>query len=318
MGRPDRKTAYRGTFVEVWLLCALFEGSQVVMLAESVVQGAWRNSADASLRGRPVTIERVYVDTGDVVSSATDLIDLTTDMVDAATSTMVAEPTLRLVEDPQPLVMHEPSAACMYRSRRLLAKRMFDRSFGVLAIVLALPILVVVALAVRSTSRGPILFAQQRVGRGGRRFTIYKFRTMHRDAEAYLSAHPELFAEHRENDFKLPTAEDVRVTRLGRLLRATSLDELPQLINIIKGDMSFVGPRPVVPDELAAYGAYRLMYEAAYPGLTGAWQVNGRESVHYPARAELDADYVEGWRFWGDIAIILRTVPAVLAPERGA
>jgi exopolysaccharide production protein ExoY len=91
---------------------------------------------------------------------------------------------------------------------------------------------------------------------------------------------------------------------------------LPQLINIVKGDMSFVGPRPVVPDELAEYGAYRLMYEAAFPGLTGAWQVNGRESMKYPARAEMDADYVEGWTFWGDMAIMLRTVPAVLAPQR--
>ena len=263
-----------------------------------------------------MTIERVYIGAGDATASATGVIDLTAAVVDELTVTAFPEPALRLVEDSQPIVMREPSTACRYRSRPLLAKRVFDRFFGVLALVLALPILIITAVAVRVTSPGPVLFAQQRVGRGGRHFTIYKFRTMHRDAEAYLRAHPELFAEHRDNDFRLPTIEDVRVTRLGRLLRSSSLDGLPQLINIVKGDMSFVGPRPVVPDELDEYGAHRLMYEAAYPGLTGAWQVTGRESVKYPARAELDADYVEQWTFGSDMAIILRTIPAVLLPER--
>lgn len=210
----------------------------------------------------------------------------------------------------------EPSEGCRYRAGRLTAKWLLDRMLGVAALLVALPLMILIALVVKLSSRGPVFFTQSRVGRGGRLFTIYKFRTMGVDAEELLTCDPALAARHRRNDFKLAVGDDVRVTGVGRVLRKTSLDELPQLINIIKGDMSFVGPRPVVPEELGEYGPYRPMYEAAYPGLTGAWQVAGRKNIRYPARAALDADYVETWSFWGDLVIILRTIPAVLDPRR--
>lgn len=212
--------------------------------------------------------------------------------------------------------LREPSAACRYRAGRLAVKWLLDRVLGVVALILAVPLIIVVAVAVRVSSRGPVLFAQTRVGRWGRPFTIYKFRTMRVDAEEVLARDPDLADRHRRNDFKLAIVDDARVTRVGRILRKTSLDELPQLVNIIKGDMSFVGPRPVVPAELEEYGRYRPMYEAAFPGLTGAWQVAGRDNIKYPARAALDADYVERWTLWGDLVIMARTIPALLDPRR--
>jgi lipopolysaccharide/colanic/teichoic acid biosynthesis glycosyltransferase len=231
----------------------------------------------------------------------------------------VTGPHLRVVADgPRVIDLVRPSQHCRYRSWSLAAKWLFDRVVGVVALVVTLPVLIVVGAVVAVSSRGPVLFAQKRIGRHGRPFTIYKFRTMRADAEAYLVSHPELAEAYRENDFKLAIHEDVRITGVGRFLRRSSLDELPQLINIVKGDMSLVGPRPVVADELAEYAEYRPMYEAAYPGLTGAWQVGGRECLKYPARAELDAEYVEGWSVRGDLAIMVRTLPALLDLDRTA
>src|SRR5205814_7597356 len=143
-----------------------------------------------------------------------------------------------------------------------------------LSVVLA-PLVATVALAVWARMGRPIFHRQERLGRGGRRFVLYKFRSMVPDAEARLRGAPEAYARYRANGFKIALECDDRVTPLGRLLRRTSLDELPQLWNVLRGDMSLVGPRAIVPDELAEYGDYGLMLLRVKPGLTGIWQVSG-------------------------------------------
>jgi lipopolysaccharide/colanic/teichoic acid biosynthesis glycosyltransferase len=135
---------------------------------------------------------------------------------------------------------------------------------------------------------------------------------MYRDAEQRLHADPDLFSEYVENDFKLPAARDARITPVGRFLRRTSLDELPQLWNVITGEMSLVGPRPIVPDELQHYRGDTPLFLSLRPGMTGAWQVNGRSAVAYPQRTSIELDYVQRWSLVSDLGIMLRTFPAVM------
>ena len=169
------------------------------------------------------------------------------------------------------------------------------------------------ALAVKLTSAGPVFYGQRRLGRGGREFRAWKFRSMVKDAEAqlvaYLAAHPELRAEW-ERDHKLK--DDPRVTWIGRLLRRTSLDELPQLWNILRGEMSLVGPRPIVQDEVAKYGTHFELYTKVRPGLSGLWQVSGRNDTTYGERVALDCYYVRNWSVWLDLVVLARTVRVVL------
>jgi Undecaprenyl-phosphate galactose phosphotransferase WbaP len=169
------------------------------------------------------------------------------------------------------------------------------------------------ALAVKATSRGPVFYGQQRVGRGRRHFMAWKFRSMVADADAqlaaHLAAHPELRAEW-ERDHKLK--DDPRVTWIGRLLRRTSLDELPQLWNVLRGEMSLVGPRPIVDDEVAKYGERFALFCKVRPGLSGLWQVSGRSDTTYAERVALDCYYVRNWSVWLDLVIIARTVRVVL------
>jgi lipopolysaccharide/colanic/teichoic acid biosynthesis glycosyltransferase len=191
-------------------------------------------------------------------------------------------------------------------------KRILDLLLASVLLVLTAPILLVVAAAVWLESGSPILFRQERIGRNGKPFRCLKFRTMRQDAERILGADPALRELHRKNGFKLPPELDPRVTRLGRFLRATSLDELPQLFNVIGGTMSLVGPRPVVPEELKEYGPHVGAYLAVRPGVTGAWQVSGRSRIGYPERAWIDANYVRTWTLGADLRILVRTIPAVL------
>ena len=162
-------------------------------------------------------------------------------------------------------------------------------------------------------SGGPALYGHRRVGRHGTAFTCYKFRTMVVDAgavlDAHLAANAEAAAEWRR-DFKL--RHDPRVTRIGGFLRRTSLDELPQLWNVIKGEMSLVGPRPVIAAELDRYGPFLRCYLDARPGITGLWQVTARQSDDFEERAELDLAYIDRWSLWLDAKILLRTIPAAL------
>lgn len=205
-----------------------------------------------------------------------------------------------------------PSAPA--RSR---AKRILDLALVVATAPLVLPLGLLTALLVKVTSRGPVLFGQERVGLGGERFTMYKFRTMHRDAERLLQQDPTLWNDYVTNGFKVPAELDSRITPLGRFLRRSSLDELPQVLNVLGGSMSWVGPRPVVPDEVDNYGERRAVYLSVRPGITGAWQVNGRSTVIYPDRVDIDAEYVREWSLWLDVKILVRTPIAVLS-TRGA
>ena len=195
------------------------------------------------------------------------------------------------------------------------------RALDLACVLLASPLLVllgiVTAALVLITSRGPVLFGQERVGLGGGRFKMYKFRTMHPEAERLLQQDTDLWNEYVVNGFKLPAEIDRRITPVGRFLRRSSLDELPQILNVVAGTMSLVGPRPVVPAEVDNYGAQRVVYLSVRPGITGAWQVNGRSTVDYPDRVAIDTEYVRTWTLWRDVKILARTPFAVLR-ARGA
>lgn len=198
------------------------------------------------------------------------------------------------------------------------AKRAADIALALTGLIMLAPLLILIALAVRTTSRGPVFFGHRRIGAGGRVFRCWKFRSMVKNGdevlERYLTRHPEARAEW---DATRKLKNDIRITRIGRVLRDFSLDELPQLVNVLRGEMSLVGPRPVVADELALYGSDARYYLAARPGITGLWQVSGRSDVSYEARVAFDKAYVLGWSALGDLRIILKTIPAALA-ARGA
>lgn len=192
-------------------------------------------------------------------------------------------------------------------------KRAIDFVGSALLLMLASPIIALIALLVKMTSPGPVLFRQERLGKNGRRILVNKFRTMRCDAEDVLKSDKAMYGEYIRNNFKLPKGRDPRVTRVGRFLRETSLDELPQLINVLKGEMSLVGPRPVVPEEIEKYGEYATLVLAAKPGLTGQWQVSGRSDVaDYEQRVRLDMEYLRDQSIGTDLRILMRTVPAVL------
>jgi Undecaprenyl-phosphate galactose phosphotransferase WbaP len=194
-------------------------------------------------------------------------------------------------------------------------KRAFDLVAASAALLVLGPLMIVTAMLVRRDG-GPALYAHGRIGLHGRRFCCLKFRTMVRDAdgvlEAHLAASPET-AEEWARDRKL--RDDPRLTPLGRFLRKNSIDELPQFINVLKGEMSVVGPRPIVESEQAFYGDDLDYYLQVRPGITGLWQVSGRNNVTYPRRVALDGWYVRNWSLWHDIAILCGTVPAVLRRE---
>jgi lipopolysaccharide/colanic/teichoic acid biosynthesis glycosyltransferase len=192
-------------------------------------------------------------------------------------------------------------------------KRALDLVLAGSALVCAAPVLLTIGLAIRWQDGGPTLFAHKRVGLHGATFKCLKFRTMVVGADAVLAQHlagdPATAAEW-ERTQKL--RNDPRITPIGKFLRKTSLDELPQLINIVRGEMSIVGPRPVTVRELDRYDTEKVKYLSSRPGLTGPWQVSGRSDTDYATRVKLDARYVETWSFMQDIGIIIRTVPAVL------
>lgn len=193
------------------------------------------------------------------------------------------------------------------------SKRLADLVGALLLLVFLSPVFGIVAAIIRMTSDGPIFFGQKRLGQGGIPFTVYKFRTMISNAEEVLRTTPGLYDRYVADNFKLPEGDDPRVTSIGAFLRATSLDELPQLLNVLRGDMSLVGPRPVVPAEVEKYGDYARLFLSAKPGMTGHWQVYGRSEItEYSRRVELDLEYIRDQSLGRDFEILLRTVPAVL------
>lgn len=194
------------------------------------------------------------------------------------------------------------------------AKRCLDIAGALLLLLVSLPLWVVAAIAIKFDSRGPIFFKQTRVGRGGRPFTIYKFRTMQTDADAQKT----LYLDLNEADgpyFKLQS--DPRVTRVGRVLRRFSVDELPQVLNVMFGTMSLVGPRPALPSEVCDYPHWVRRRLAVRPGLTGLWQVSGRFLLSFPHGANLDVSYVDEWSLALDLQILART-PRVVLSGHGA
>jgi lipopolysaccharide/colanic/teichoic acid biosynthesis glycosyltransferase len=190
-----------------------------------------------------------------------------------------------------------------------VSKRAIDLAGSALLLVALAPVFAAVALAVRATSPGPALFRQRRLGRNGREFWCYKFRTMVVDAEEQLRRRTDL-RERFEANFKIK--DDPRLTPLGRFLRRTSLDELPQLLNILRGDMSLIGPRPIVPHELAKYGEHGDLLLTVKPGLGGLWQVRGRSDTSYEDRVRLDVEYIRRRRLALDLELILRTAVVVV------
>jgi lipopolysaccharide/colanic/teichoic acid biosynthesis glycosyltransferase len=196
------------------------------------------------------------------------------------------------------------------------AKRLFDIAFSLSVLILFFPVYIILALLIAASSKGPIFYIQERVGKNYRPFKCIKFRTMVTNADEILAQMMETSPELREeftNTFKLK--QDPRITKIGHFLRITSLDEFPQFWNVLKGDMSVVGPRPLVVEELPKYGIHIDQVLTIRPGITGLWQVSGRNDIPYPRRVLIDLHYVKFRNFWLDLWIILKTINVVVMPK---
>lgn len=191
-----------------------------------------------------------------------------------------------------------------------IAKRVFDLVSSAIALVLVSPVMLLICLLIKLDSKGPAMFVHQRYGKEGKPLHMLKFRTMYENAQDMIA---EFTPEQRiewESNFKL--VDDPRITKVGRFLRKTSLDELPQLINILRGDMSVVGPRPIITEELEMYGDRKEKFLSAAPGLTGYWQAYARSDCSYEQRMEMELHYVDNANFWWDMKIIIVTFFAVI------
>ncbi|MDC7785245.1 sugar transferase [Rhodoplanes sp. TEM] len=194
-----------------------------------------------------------------------------------------------------------------------ISKRSLDIAISIGGLLFLAPLFLLTAILVKWADGGPVFFAHQRLGYGGRPFRCWKFRTMVPNGDEVLRAHlskcPEAAREWSETR---KIKNDPRVTAIGAVLRQLSIDELPQLINVLRGEMSIVGPRPIVGSEVSMYGQTAGLYFQTRPGLTGAWQISGRNDVSYQQRVELDRHYIENWSFTLDLLIIVKTIPVVL------
>jgi len=200
----------------------------------------------------------------------------------------------------------------------VISKRAFDIIVGSLLILLLAPLLLLLVILIRIESPGAALFAHRRLGKNGVPFNCYKFRSMVMNAQELLPQlledNPEL-QEEWNRDFKLK--HDPRVTRIGRILRQTSLDEIPQLINVLKGEMSLVGPRPIIAEEMERFGDAARDYMMVLPGITGLWQVSGRSDIDYQERVLMESWYVRNWSLWLDISLLFRTI-GIVVNRKGA
>lgn len=198
----------------------------------------------------------------------------------------------------------------------IFSKRFLDISVALFALIILSPVFLVISLFyLFGDNKGPVFYKQKRVGMGHQEFGIYKFRSMVVGAEEKLYANKDLYAKFVANGYKLPTEEDPRITKFGAFLRKTSIDELPQFINILNGEMSIVGPRPVVEKELVEYGDDVDKFLSVKPGAMGLWQASGRSEIQYPERAELEIGYVDQADLWFDFKILFMTVIAVFKGE---
>ncbi len=205
------------------------------------------------------------------------------------------------------LEIREPSV--MY----LCLKRVMDLSGAIVGLIIFSPIFLLISiLYMTGDNKGPVFFKQIRMGKNGKEFYIYKFRSMIVNAEEKLRSNEVLYKKYIDNNYKLEPSEDPRITKVGQFLRKTSLDELPQFLNVLKGDMSLVGPRPVVQEELIEYGKRKDEFLSVKPGLTGYWQVSGRSDVGYPERVELELHYIYNCSILFDMKIIFLTMVHVI------
>ncbi|CDE54868.1 probable undecaprenyl phosphate galactosephosphotransferase [Clostridium sp. CAG:269] len=192
-------------------------------------------------------------------------------------------------------------------------KRVIDVILASVALILLSPLFVIIAIAIKIDSKGPVFFAHKRIGKNGKIIKLYKFRSMVINAEELIKSFtPEQMREYKEN-YKL--TNDPRITKVGKFLRKTSLDELPQLINIINGDLSIIGPRPVVADELEKYGVNKDKFLSVTPGLTGYWAANGRSNTTYEQRMEMELYYIDNLSLKMDIKVFFKTILSVLKKE---
>ncbi|WP_236836196.1 sugar transferase [Blastococcus sp. KM273129] len=237
-----------------------------------------------------------------------DLEDTQAELLLAPAVTEVAGPRVRIRPVAELPLMHVERPE--FTGHRRIVKNLFDRSAALFGILLISPMLVALALAVKLTSRGPVFYKHERIGRGGQPFEVYKFRSMVPNADKLVDT---LFEESNEgNDVQFKMKRDPRVTRVGAVMRRYSLDELPQLFNVLNGSMSLVGPRPHVTREVQQYGfdmACRLLVK---PGITGLWQVSGRSDLSWHDSVRLDVRYVENWTLTFDLMILWKTFGAVL------
>ncbi|WP_407708131.1 sugar transferase [Bacillus mycoides] len=195
----------------------------------------------------------------------------------------------------------------------LCAKRIMDLLGAMVGLIIFSPIFLLISiLYMTGDNKGPIFFKQIRMGKDGKEFYIYKFRSMVINAEEKLKGNEILYKKYIDNNYKLEPNEDPRITKVGQFLRKTSLDELPQFLNVLKGDMSLVGPRPVVQEELIEYGKRKDEFLSVKPGLTGYWQVSGRSDVGYPERVDLELYYIYNCSIWFDMKIIFLTMVHVI------
>ncbi|MBF2065484.1 MAG: sugar transferase [Calothrix sp. C42_A2020_038] len=228
--------------------------------------------------------------------------------------TASASPTRSIIKRGQPKKILSPLPFESINGE--FAKRLFDITFSLFMLVAFSPVYLLLALLIAISSEGPIFYIQERVGKNYKKFNCIKFRTMVSNADEILmqmmQTSPQLRQEF-ESNFKLK--HDPRITLIGRFLRITSLDEFPQFWNVLMGDMSVVGPRPLVEEELPKYGCHIEQILTIRPGITGLWQVSGRNDIPYPRRVQIDLHYVKFRTFWLDLWIVLKTVGVVIIPK---
>ncbi len=226
--------------------------------------------------------------------------------------TTLSDAQSRILLFPLPWVQDEVEVSPAWSSWQAASKRAIDITAAVVLLILLAPVLALIALAIRLDSRGPAIFRQTRLGKNSRPFTFYKFRGMVDEAEA-LQAEIEHLNEADGPIFKM--RDDPRITRVGRFLRTTSLDELPQLWNVLKGEMSLVGPRPPIPSEVARYEPWQGNRLLVRGGITGLWQVSGRSELSFDEMVRLDVEYITTWSLWLDMGIIFKTFAAVFSTK---
>lgn len=192
-------------------------------------------------------------------------------------------------------------------------KRIVDVILGCIGLVLLSPVFLILAVCIKIDSKGPVIFAHKRIGKNGKEFNMYKFRSMYENAEEMIENFSEEQKKEWQENFKLEN--DPRITRIGNFLRKTSLDELPQIVNIIRGDLSIIGPRPVTGEELEKYEENKEKFLSITPGLTGYWQANGRSNTTYEERMQMELYYVDNQSLWLDIKIFFKTIVSVVKKE---